>query len=379
MVSADNVIEWLVTSGSRCSSPAELLAGYCERLREAEIPVDRSTLGAPLLHPIAQSSYVFWDIETGSSQRWFQWTADALETMRASPIYPVYTEGRSSRLLLANEEDRSRFPIGADLWEEGYFEYLALALSFSDGSWKVLTLATKNADGFSDQDRRDIDRTLPALALVFEGFIARNTARTLMETYVGKRAGLRVLDGEIARGDGSRIDAVIWFCDLRNFTALSEGRGEEELLAILNAYFELVTNAVESNGGEVLKFIGDAMLAIFPVDRNPEHAVKRAEDAALGALETHRETEAGRFAFGVALHPGEVFYGNIGGGARLDFTVIGAAVNTASRIESLAGDLGEPLLVSKAIVERSTRSWREIGAYDLKGVADPVTVFAPEA
>ncbi|GKX35486.1 MAG: hypothetical protein MnENMB40S_31040 [Rhizobiaceae bacterium MnEN-MB40S] len=129
----------------------------------------------------------------------------------------------------------------------------------------------------------------------------------------------------------------------------------------------------------MLKFIGDAMLAIFPIDGDPGNAVKRAEDAAFGALETLRQTDNARFAFGMALHPGEVFYGNIGGGMRLDFTVIGSAVNTASRIESLAGDLGEPLLVSRAIVERSTRNWREIGGYDVKGVADPVTVFAPEA
>jgi adenylate cyclase len=296
--------------------------------------------------------------------------------MRASPIFPLYTDGRSTQIMLADEAARSRYPIGADLWAEGYTQYDALALRFSDDTFKALTVATRNEGGFGDSLVL-VEETLAALALVFEGFVARNTAQTLMETYVGKRAGLRVLDGEIARGDGSHIKAVIWFSDLRDFTRLSQAMDETQLLSILNGYFALVTNAIEENHGEVLKFIGDAMLAIFPHEGEVELAVARAEAAAFDALDKHRESEVSAVSFGIGLHPGEVFYGNIGGGTRLDFTVIGEAVNIASRITGLAGMLNEKLLVSEVLAGHSKRDWMSVGSHELKGVAEPMQVFVP--
>jgi adenylate cyclase len=374
--SASTIIEWLVREGPRGETPANLLEDYCTKLREHGVPVDRATLGAPLLHPIAQSSYVFWQVDSGASLRWFPWTRDALETMRASPIYPVYTQGKGATLHLANEDDRALFPIGKDLWDEGYAHYEALPLQFSDGTHKVLTLATRDGSGFSPEMLALVNRTLSALALVFEGYISRNTARTLMETYVGKRAGLRVLDGEIARGDGTHIDAVIFFADLRGFTQLSQESGSDRLLALLNDYFGLLTDAIETNGGEVLKFIGDALLAIFAHEGNLDDAVDRAETAALAAIAGHGDASA-EFSFGIGLHPGTVFYGNIGGGTRLDFTVIGGAVNIASRIEALTATLGEPLLASKDLLRHSRRKWESLGTFELKGVGEPVEVFKP--
>jgi adenylate cyclase len=374
---ATSVIDWLIAEGRRCGSPADLLEGYCQRLRALGVPVERSTLGAPLLHPIAQSSYVFWSLEKGAQQRWFQWTEESLETMRASPIYPIYTQGRSAHVDLSDPVARGQFPITQDLWNEGFTAYDAVALAFPDGSHKALTLATRTAGGFTTENREAIARTLPSLALVFEGYIAANTARTLMETYVGKRAGLRVLNGEIARGDGSMIDAVIWFSDLRGFTELSQRHSEEELLAILNDYFGLLTGNIEGHEGEILKFIGDAVLAIFPFDGAPETAIAHAETAATAALQEHAGKFAGVFSFGIGLHVGRVFYGNIGGGTRLDFTVIGDAVNVASRIEGLTGRLGEPLLVSGQFAALSTRQWRSAGEHSLKGVNQPLPVSAP--
>ncbi|MEM9104311.1 MAG: adenylate/guanylate cyclase domain-containing protein [Pseudomonadota bacterium] len=371
----DETINWLMTQGPRCNGPAELLEGYCQYLRRAGVPVDRSTLGAPLLHPIAQSAYVFWDIETGAALRWFRWTPEAMETMRASPIHPIYSSGTASSLRLAQPEDRARYPIGDDLWGEGYRQYEALPLLFSDDTFKALTLATKSESGFDASNMATIKATMPALALVFEGFVARNAARTLMETYVGKRAGLRVLDGEIARGDGTHIDAVICFSDLRNFTTLAQSRDESALLDLLNDYFGRMTDAVEENEGEVLKFIGDAMLAVFPHDNDLAGAVARAETAATQVLKS--ETESKDYQFGLGLHPGSVFYGNIGGGTRLDFTVIGGAVNIASRIESLCAELGQPLLVSGDIVAHSGKEWTSVGSRQLKGVDQPMEIFAP--
>jgi adenylate cyclase len=371
------VTGWLVAQGRRCGSPAALLDGYCRELRDAGVPVERATLGAPLLHPIAQSSYVFWSVDAGATQRWFQWTPEALETMRASPIHPIYSQGKASRLDLTDPEDRARYPIGEDLRKEGFTAYDALALEFPDGSFKALTLATRAEGGFSVDQRSLVERTLPALAIVFEGYIGANTARTLMETYVGKRAGLRVLNGEIARGDGSFIDAVIWLSDMRGFTQLAQQRSEQELLATLNDYFGLVTDAIEEQQGEVLKFIGDAVLAIFAHDEDPALAVGRAETAARLAVERYLQRADPGFDFGIGLHPGRVFYGNVGGGQRLDFTVIGEAVNLASRIEGMTGPLKERILASSDLVRHSQGRWRSLGDQRLKGVDKPVEILAP--
>lgn len=369
------IVRWLMTEGPKQAEPSALLHSFSLKLRESGVEVDRSTLGAPILHPIAKSSFVFWDIDSGPDQRWFLYTPDQLEMLKASPIHGIYTRGEGSSLRLDQPGDRSRYPIGEDLWAEGYVQYEALPLRFSDGTHKVLTLATKSADGFSEADKALIEAALPALTLVFEGFIARNTAKTLMETYVGKRAGLRVLDGEIARGDGSYIDAVIWFSDLRGFTSLAQSRGDDEILRLLNDYFGSLTDAIEEHSGEVLKFIGDALLAVFPHQNDVRSAVARAEAAAMKVLDENKSQSG--FSFGIGLHPGTVFYGNIGGGNRLDFTVIGSSVNIASRIEGLCSELDQTLLASADFVEKSSLAWKSMGKRSLKGVTEPFEIFAP--
>lgn len=374
-ISSDAIIRWLMIEGPRLEAPSSLLNGYSLKLREAGLQVDRSTLGAPILHPIAKSSFVFWDRKTGPEQRWFVYTPDQLEILKASPIHRIYTRGEPTSLRLDLPADRGRYPIGDDLWAEGYHQYEAIPLEFADGTFKVLTLATQSPDGFAESDRALIDATLPALTLVFEGFIARNTARTLMETYVGTRAGLRVLDGEIARGDGSTIDAVIWFSDLRGFTSLAQSRSEDDLLKLLNDYFGTLTDAIEANSGEVLKFIGDALLAVFPHQNDVRTAIARAEAAALQVIGGDRSRHD--YTFGIGLHPGSVFYGNVGGGNRLDFTVIGSSVNIASRIEGLCGVLGETVLASGDFAAKSNKRWRSVGHHELKGVAAPLEIYAP--
>lgn len=372
---SDAVVHWLMVSGPRLSSASELLHEYSLKLREAGVQVDRSTLGAPLLHPVAQSSYVFWDVENGPNQRWFTYTPDVLETLKESPIYPIYSRGEASSIRLDRPQERSVYPVGEDLWAEGYYQYDAIPLEFSDGTFKALTLATRSLTGFDATDNLIIEATLTALTLVFEGFVARNTAITLMETYVGKRAGLRVLDGEIARGEGSHIDAVIWFSDLRSFTTLAQSRSEAELLHLLNEYFGSLTEVIENHSGEVLKFIGDAVLAIFPYDDNTSDAFARSEAAAMEVLNGNKTSR--EYSFGIGLHPGSVFYGNVGGGNRLDFTVIGPAVNIASRIEGLCSEIDQPLLASAEFVRNSLQNWKSVGKHTLKGVAESVELFAP--
>ena len=376
-ISSDEIIRWLMIEGPRLEAPSSLLNGYSLKLREAGLQVDRSTLGAPILHPIAKSSFVFWDRKTGPEQRWFVYTPNQLEILKGKPDPQDLHARRADVSAARSAADRGRYPIGDDLWAEGYHQYEAIPLEFADGTFKVLTLATQSPDGFAETDRALIDATLPALTLVFEGFIARNTARTLMETYVGTRAGLRVLDGEIARGDGSTIDAVIWFSDLRGFTSLAQSRSEDDLLKLLNDYFGTLTDAIEANSGEVLKFIGDALLAVFPHQNDVGTAVARAEAAALQVIGGERSRDD--YTFGIGLHPGSVFYGNVGGGNRLDFTVIGSSVNIASRIEGLCGVLGETVLASGDFAAKSNKRWRSVGHHELKGVAAPLEIYAPGA
>lgn len=369
---------WLLTKGRGARDLAELLSGFCECLLQNGIPIDRATIGAPLLHPITQSSFASWSPEAGASQNTLIWTPDNQRRLRNSPILDVYENGRGEKFDLTVREDRERFAIMRELAEEGFCEYATFALPFSDGTFKIFTWATRNISGFSDEHIELLDATLPALSTIVETMSLRTTAETVLNTYVGRRAGKRVLDGDIHRGDGGRIPAVVLFSDVRGFTSLSARVTESELLQRLNVYFGLLNDRISENSGEVLKFIGDAVLAIFPYTRSAAEAVRRAERAIEEIqISSQEKTWPEDLDFGIGLHLGDVFYGNVGGTDRLDFTVIGSAVNVASRIEGLCGSLSESVLVSRDIVDSSDRTYRDCGAHELKGVAAPVQVFAP--
>jgi len=225
---------------------------------------------------------------------------------------------------------------------------------------------------------------LSAVAFNLEIQALRRTARTLLDTYVGQQSGGRVLEGQITRGSGETIRAVIWLCDLRGFTGLSEMLPREALIDLLNAYFGPMCDAVSAHGGEVLKFIGDAMLAIFPIEADAAatcaNAMIAAERAKVAlSAENRRRTEAGlpRIEYGLALHVGDVMYGNIGSDTRLDFTVIGPAVNLTARIESMCRQLSRQILLSSDFVELGGVAANSLGSFSLKGVAANQQIFEP--
>jgi adenylate cyclase len=207
-----------------------------------------------------------------------------------------------------------------------------------------------------------------------------------MDTYVGHRTGERVLSGAITRGSGEAIRAVIWFCDLRGFTTLADTLPLEKVIGLLNDYFETMVEVVTAEGGEALKFMGDGMLAIFELGANEDPAPRCG--AALRAARAASEKVAKRnverrdagepeIHFGLALHMGEVSYGNIGAPNRLDFTVIGPAVNQAARLEKLGHELGRPVVTSASFAEASPEKLETLGLHNLRGVAEPQQVFAP--
>ncbi|SDC62168.1 adenylate/guanylate cyclase domain-containing protein [Ruegeria marina] len=376
---ATKITRWLLTGARAKANLAAVLDGLVARLTAAGLRIDRATIGAPLMHPIARSSFSIWTPLAPARENEVIWDEVGMDRLRNSPMYPIYGRGEDVDWRLGTEGEPGEYGIGAELRADGFTHYLGLALPFADGSFKGLTLQTKRGGGFSESERALLRELVPPLAAVVEHHVQKRLAQTLMDTFVGQRAGRRVLEGQIHRGDGDTIRAVIWMSDIRAFTQLAAERAPQEVIGLLNRSFEAVTNAILDNGGEVLKFIGDAVLGIFPVETDAEGAVARAE-AAVAELRASRAAPdwPGEVEIGVALHLGEVFYGNIGGRERLDFTVIGAAVNLVARVEGLCGVLGEPVLVTAEVARLSGHPYTGRGAYDVKGVAVPVEVFAPE-
>ncbi len=256
-------------------------------------------------------------------------------------------------------------------------------LFFTNGEIQVATWTTRQAGGFTEAQLAGIDNVLAPLARLAEIYALRRTASNLLDAYVGRQAGERILAGRIRRGDSEAIRAAIWMSDMRGFTALSDALPPPILLALLNRWFDCQVPAIVEHGGEVLKFIGDGLLAIFPVAGDAAAAC----GAALAAARAARARIAGddelavlaggaRPRFGLALHLGEVLFGNIGGGNRLDFTCIGPAVNLAARLEELTGMTGHPILASGAFAGHCRQPLIPVGAFSLRGIGAAQAVFA---
>jgi adenylate cyclase len=296
----------------------------------------------------------------------------------SSPIYCVRKARREIRRRLEDRAAPLDFPVLEELRAQGITDYLIVPLEFVNGEVHGLSVATRSAGGFSDAETAAIGRVLPAFTRLVEVFGLTHRASNILDAYLGSHAGEKVLQGRIRRGDAERIHAVIWFCDLRDSTPLADVLGPEAFLALLNEYFECVLGPVLERDGHVLRFIGDAALAIFPVDGDPAAAATRAVEAAREALVRMEKLNANRqtpLRFGIGLHLGDVLYGNIGTRTRIEFTVIGAAANEAARIEALCKTLGAPLVVSETVARYTRHAWRPLGRHPLRGVEKPVELL----
>jgi len=389
-------IVWILTEGQRCATLPDLLGAFCRHLRSIGIPVDRSTIHVRLLHPLLRGLTWIWRDDRPDIERVerFHGTEQSPEFLR-SPVYPIMELGSEGyRHHMEASPGPQPFPILEDLVAEAFTDYGAMPLSFSSGRRNVLTIATRRVGGFGTDDLALIYEALPALTALAEARMLRLLATNLLNTYVGPEAGQRILDGDIRRGTSLGIGAVLWYCDLRGFTALADRLPMEELVALLNTYFEVMGGPVSRRGGEILKFIGDAMLAIFPVPPAADASMVStrcvlALEAALEAMEgldrlNGLRTGRGEpgLGVGIALHVGEVMYGNIGAPARLDFTVIGPAVNLVTRLEALTRRLDQRLLTSAAFARaidgrNGVLALRSHGLHPLKGLREPVEVFGP--
>jgi adenylate cyclase len=377
------VVRWLMADGRRILGSNDFLEEFARCLRRAGIDVTRITTGVPILHPQIFSFSGLWQLGKGASERLYRADASQPGILENSPIKIAY-DGKPVRCQLTATPGDGEYPILKDLRRQGITDYVVLPVPFSDGTNKAVSFATTRTNGFSDSEFASFAAMMPAFSFNLEVQALRRTARTLLDTYVGRQSGGRVLDGQIKRGMGETIRAAIWLCDLRGFTSLSESLPRDELIEMLNQYFGPMCDAVDANHGEVLKFIGDAMLAIFPVVDSPIVACGHALSAALTAQKVLEEQNQLRLAagvplikYGIALHIGDVLYGNIGSETRLDFTVIGPAVNLTARIESLCRDLGRTVLLSADFAHTSGVTADPPGEFALKGVAEKQRVFAP--
>lgn len=378
------LIHWLMTDARKHADPIRFLDAFAAELRAAGVDVARITTGVPILHPQIFSFSLLWEFSKETTERLYRAGPTTTATMANSPIRIAYEGGGPTRCDLTAPPRDGEFAILGELRRDGLTDYVVYAVPFADGSFKALSLAIRRQAGFTPDELALFEAMIPALAFNLEVQALRRTARTLLDTYVGRQSGGRVLEGQIQRGSGETIRAVIWLCDLRGFTNLSESLSGDTLIDLLNSYFGAMCDAVASEGGEVLKFIGDAMLAIFPIgaDRTATcraalAAAKQAQ-AAL-AVENKRREQASlpHIDYGLALHIGDVIYGNIGSDTRLDFTVIGPAVNLTARIESLCRQLGRQFLLSSDFVEAGGVSATSLGRFALKGVGSEQEIFVP--
>lgn len=379
------VIAWLVTEGRRVAEPTQLIDELCARLVGAAAPLWRMRLYFQTLHPQVAACAFTWTRKQGSTNLCVPHNIADSDISIGSPIQQVYTTGRSVRHRLDRLDPEQNHPVLQDLAAADSTDYVVMPLVLSTGQINAFIVATDSPGGFSEADIAKFEALVNFLAPIFEVIMTRRIARTLLDTYVGRRTGSKVLDGLIKRGDGETINAALWFSDLRDFTRLTETLPSDRLLAMLNAYFEFVTTAVTTRGGEVLRFIGDAMLIVFPAERDSttKAACAAALDAALDAFNNRaalnqQRRRAGEppIRFGVGLHVGEVIYGNVGAPDRLDFTVMGPAVNRTARLEGLTKEVGVPLLLSADFAAQVDRPVRSLGLHKIRGVTELQEVFA---
>jgi len=373
------LLDWLLGPRAPGRTPEEAFGDLCRALRERGIAIYRVGLFVRTLHPNVAGRAYFWredrdDVEVDSADHsWFS-TEDHLK----SPIYAVWTMNAETRRRLADPDCPMDYPVLADLRAEGATDYVAVPLRFLSGEVHVASFASRRPGGFRDAELAALRRVLPYFTRMVEIYGLMRKARNILDAYLGPNAGAKVLAGQIKRGDGEDIHAVIWFCDLRDSTALADSMSRRDFLSILNEYFECTLEPVLQRKGEVLRFIGDAALAIFPIDGRPGEACAAAVEAAREALARMEKANKKRplpLRFGIGLHLGELTYGNIGTPGRIEFTVIGAAANEAARIESLCKRLEVDLLVSEHVARVLPIRWRSMGSHTLRGVGDKIELF----
>ncbi len=384
--SRDAMLGWLLRDTLDERYLDDVFAGFCDRLRRRGVAVAHAALHLRTNHPQWLGIEIRWRLGGGGPEsRNLDYGLFETESFHGSPGQRI--RDGAAMVRQRHEADRGAgddgHPETARLMaEQGLTDLVAWPLRYSLGRRHVATFASDRPGGFADAEIDLLADLLPALAVVTEVRHKNRLTRLLLDTYVGPHAGGMILDGATRRGSGATVEAAIMVVDLRGFTRISELWPRDDVIALLNDYFDAVCCPVERNGGEILKFMGDGLLAIFPLDRpDAGGATLRAADEARRAMRDLNRARAAQdleaLGYGIGIHAGAVMYGNIGSRTRLDFTVIGPAVNVAARLEGLTKVLEADVLVSgafAALLDAPT-ALACLGSYPLRGVGEPLEVY----
>jgi adenylate cyclase len=400
----NEIADWLIEQALGKVDLQVMSEQFYNRVYAAGIPISRGHISFDTLHPLFAAVSMEWKpgrgIETNYRPHISAKTTDA---WKDSPFYALIENNLTFlRRHLVGEEAVIDFPILEGFIEQGGTDYLAFMIPFGNtradggiiGSW-----LTNRPGGFSDREIACLLRIQKRLGVAYKIGIREQISENIATTYLGRSAGRMVLNGNIKRGDGEDIFAVIWFCDLRNSVKLANTLPRGEFLILLNGFLECMAGAVLDNGGEVLRFIGDAALAIFPIKGTAEgdclssgvhcqapeaceNALQAAQSAAVRVADLNQQRKKDGKAvldYGIGLHIGDVMYGNIGSPERLEFTVIGSAANMAARIESQCKPLKKKLLISSDFAKIHPGKLQSIGLHHLAGIDGDQELFTTEA
>jgi adenylate cyclase len=376
------IAAWLIGPARLIGSAPQAIDEYAWRLHAAGLPVLRVTLHCGTLHPqFLGSAYVWWRTTAQTQEIMVVHEVVDVVPYEENLVARVRNGGETVRRRLVGPDARLDFPILHDVKEQGGVEYFAFPVPSVYGAHMV-SYTTDRASGFSDEEIAQLRTVSDRLAILADTHIQRQIAENVLIAYLGPQTGPMVLAGKIRRGTGDTIKAVLWSSDVRSFTAFSDRVPGQQVIAKLDQIFDGQARAIARHGGEILKFIGDGLLAIFPVDA-PEEAAQAAAEAltaatealaAVAALSPHAPGDA-PFKMVIALHYGSAIYGNIGAADRLDFTVIGPDVNLVSRIEAVAKSLDLPLVVSDDFARVCGRPLHSLGEHKLRGLEQPHELF----
>ena len=384
----DAIIDWLAGPAHHNSlSLADEFDEFAWRMLAAGLPLLRATLHLRTLHPqYLGANFVWWRTAGRTVLTFVAHEVQDLFAQEDNPVRRVMVAGETIRRRVDVADDALDFPILHDLKAEGATDYFALPVKSSLGTNYMVTYVTDRVDGFTEKEISDLIRVSQRLSLLADLRNQRRIASNILTAYLGSNAGPKVLAGQIRRGTGEEITAVLWSSDLRGFTERSDRLAGIQVIAMLNALFDAQAKSIVGHGGEILKFNGDGLLAIFPIKSADMAAVaaSNALTAAMQAVEAARNLTSVPSLPGeppleivVALHVGTAIYGNIGAADRLDFTVIGPAVNLVSRIETVAKALNRPIVVSGDFARTYGKPLEPLGRHELRGLATPHDLFAP--
>ena len=381
----NDVVRWL-TSGTRDERFIDNIFGeLCMRLQRAGIPVKRASLHFLIHHPQWLGARMIWaDGMREAEISRVDYDVRGRSEYIGSPANEIHEGAAEVRENLEGDPKLGRkHAVYDEMRAKGLTDYVAWPLYHTLGKRHLVTFATDRPGGFDEAHIAALVQLVPLLALVSEIRIKNRLARTLLETYVGSHASEMVLAGATRRGSGTTVRAAIMICDLRDFTRISDNWPRDDVIDLLNSYFDAMSEPIARHGGEILKFIGDGLLAIFPLDQpsacaNLLHAVAEARQAMAALNKSNGEAGRAPLNYGIGVHVGDVMYGNIGSLTRLDFTVIGPAVNMASRLEALTKQLGRNVLLSRAFADlvQSDFDLERVGEYPVRGFSDPIELFA---